>query len=149
MVYTLGGSALDTTLNTLATLFLLEIDDIVYASIVDVRYKRSARRHGLFVMRAFDYCVLDVKRTLLILACVPLMCAQIVAADPNFVRNTVNLFFFCIFCLGFIDVFRDPIEGRRIISFFLQRLSCCEEGSRARKVALGPTLRLLVSLAFF
>ena len=57
MVYTLGGSALQTTLNTLAVVFLLEIDDLLYNAVIDARYKRYARRHR-FRLRWFDYYLL-------------------------------------------------------------------------------------------
>ena len=52
-----GGSALQTTLNTLAVVFLLEIDDLLYNAVIDARYKRYARRHR-FRLRWFDYYLL-------------------------------------------------------------------------------------------
>mmetsp|Transcript_34649 Transcript_34649/g.107142 ORF Transcript_34649/g.107142 Transcript_34649/m.107142 type:complete len:489 (+) Transcript_34649:195-1661(+) len=133
MVYTLGGTALDTTLNTLATLFLLEIDDIIYAGVIDVRYKRSVRRHGLFKMRSFDYCLVDTKRLLFIIVAVPLECVQVATSDPNFVKNAVGLFFLVCLCLGFLDAMRDPLEGRMIMSFIVRRLAptnyCMDEST--------------------
>ena len=72
MVYTLGGSALQTTLNTLAVVFLLEIDDLLYNAVIDARYKRYARRHR-FRLRWFDYYLLDAKRFVVIVTCMTAM----------------------------------------------------------------------------
>ena len=45
MVYTLGGSALQTTLNTLAVVFLLEIDDLLNDFVhTDTRANLAATR---------------------------------------------------------------------------------------------------------
>ena len=115
-VYTLGGSALDTTLNTLATVFLLEIDDLLYHSLVDNVYKRHARKHGSFAIRSFDHWLIQMKRIAMLLVCTAWMVVQVSTAEPNFVATSISTFYLIFCIIGFVDAMRDPSDGRRVIS---------------------------------
>ena len=115
MVYTLGGSALQTTLNTLAVVFLLEIDDLLYNAVIDARYKRYARRHR-FRLRWFDYHLLDAKRFTVIFVCMSCMVILITPPARDFARRAVGLFVAVMICIGFLDTLADPEEGRRVLA---------------------------------
>ena len=115
MVYTLGGSALQTTLNTLAVVFLLEIDDLLYNAVIDARYKRYARRHR-FRLRWFDYYLLDAKRFVVIVTCMTAMVLLVNNHAREFGRDSILTFVWIMVAIGFLDTLADPEEGRRVLT---------------------------------
>jgi len=115
MVYTLGGSALQTTLNTLAVVFLLEIDDLLYNAVIDARYKRYARRHR-FRLRWFDYYLLDAKRFVVIVTNMTAMVLLVNNRAREFGRDSILTFVWIMVAIGFLDTLADPEEGRRVLA---------------------------------